>query len=196
MCGCYYIDGEGLQHVRSLVDEVTSDVGVSSWNRDIHPMDYAPVLTVMSQDKICLGRKRWGYPAIKNGGVIFNARAETVRERKLFSRGIEQHRAVVPAVHFYEWNSRREKNVFSGSDGELLYLAGFYDMMCNEDRFVILTTSANESMRSVHDRMPLILEPEQIRSWLQDPDSTDEILRQTPGRLNRYTEYEQLTLTF
>ena len=51
--------------------------------------------------------------------------------------------------------------MFTRSDSTVMYLAGFCDWFENERRFVILTTAANESMKKVHDRMPLILEKEQ-----------------------------------
>ncbi|MCD8217028.1 MAG: SOS response-associated peptidase [Clostridiales bacterium] len=70
-------------------------------------------------------------------------------------------------------------------DGDVLYLAGFFDLMENEERFVILTTSANKSMSVVHDRMPLVLEEAQITDWIIDDKSTEEFLRQVPGALKR-----------
>ena len=48
-------------------------------------------------------------------------------------------------------------------------------------------------MEKVHDRMPLILEPAQVRDWLLDDKATDSILKQKPVMLDKYTEYEQLT---
>lgn len=61
---------------------------------------------------------------------------------------------MIPAAGFYEWSRQKEKNTFYRKDGKPLYLAGFYDRFDKEDRFVILTTVANASMRPVHDRMP------------------------------------------
>lgn len=87
-------------------------------------------------------------------------------EKRMFQNGIHYHRAVIPAAGFYEWSRQKEKNTFYRKDGKPLYLAGFYDRFDKEDRFVILTTVANASMRPVHDRMPLVLEKDQIRSWL------------------------------
>ena len=75
-----------------------------------------------------------------------------------------------------------------------LYLAGFYDRFDKEDRFVILTTVANASMRPVHDRMPLVLEKDQIRSWLWEEKQAQGMLRQIPVLLERYVPYEQQNL--
>ena len=56
-----------------------------------------------------------------------------------------------------------------------------------------MTTAANEPMIKVHDRMPLILEKEQIEVWF-DNEKMRTILRQTPARLKRHAEYEQQSL--
>ncbi|MDY4969915.1 MAG: SOS response-associated peptidase family protein [Lachnospiraceae bacterium] len=116
------------------------------------------------------------------------------------------------AGHFYEWDRTKTKVTFSGaSDGEnsSLYMAGFYNYFhidqgfddrtgkrggIDEFRFIILTTGANESMKPVHDRMPLILPENQIRDWIFDDGLVGEILEQSSPMLSRYQEYEQLTL--
>ena len=72
-------------------------------------------------------------------------------------------------------------------------MAGFCDWFENERRFVILTTDANESMRKVHERMPLILEKEQLSDWFDDR-KMEEILNQIPVQLKREAEYEQQSL--
>lgn len=78
-------------------------------------------------------------------------------------------------------------------DSTVMYLAGFCDWFENERRFVILTTAANESMKKVHDRMPLILEKEQLRDWFSN-DKMGAILHQKSVMLKRQVEYEQQSL--
>ena len=63
----------------------------------------------------------------------------------------------------------------------------------NERRFVILTTAANGSMIKVHDRMPLILEKEQLADWFDDK-KMEQLLQHTPVMLKREAEYEQQSL--
>ena len=58
---------------------------------------------------------------------------------------------------------------------------------------MILTTAANESMRKVHERMPLILEKEQLADWFDDR-KMEQILHQVPVLLKREAEYEQQSL--
>ena len=126
--------------------------------------------------------------------MLINARVESVLEKKIFANGIRYHRAVIPASHFYEWNQRKEKNTFKSKDGEILYLAGFLDIIENEEHFVILTTEANASTKPVHDRMPLILRQDQIEDWLRDEKAAEAMLCQTPEELKRQADYEQMTL--
>ena len=75
----------------------------------------------------------------------------------------------------------------------ILYMAGFCDWFENERRFVILTTKANASMEKVHERMPLILEKEQIVDWFQN-EKMEKLLQYTPIMLKREAEYEQQSL--
>ena len=75
-----------------------------------------------------------------------------------------------------------------------MYLAGFYDRFGMEDRFIILTTQANDSMKLVHDRMPLVLESSQVVPWLSEKESAGKRLQQEPVSLERYTPYEQQSL--
>lgn len=73
-------------------------------------------------------------------------------------------------------------------------MAGCYREYHGERHFVILTTEANESVACVHDRMPLILEPEEAEAWLADDQAVEFILHKIPPHLEREQEYEQMTL--
>ena len=159
---------------------------------DILPTNTAPIIE-KTEHGLQLSLCKWGFPLQKGKNLVINARAETVLDKPSFSNGIWYHRIVIPASGFYEWNRLREKNTFTRSDASVLYLAGFCDWFDNERRFVILTTAANESMLKVHDRMPLILEKEQLEDWF-DNEKMQVILRQEPVMLKRQAEYEQLSL--
>lgn len=194
MCGRFYIDDETYSDIRQIVSDVEMSLNKKHITGDIHPTETAPVIVNDGKQELQLCKKTWGYPGWKNGGVIFNARVESVTEKRMFQNGIYYHRAVIPAAGFYEWSRQKEKNTFYRKDGKPLYLAGFYDRFENVDRFVILTTAANASMSPVHDRMPLVLEKDQISSWLWDEKYAQETLRQIPVPLERYVPYEQQSL--
>ena len=122
---------------------------------------------------------KWGYPLSQGKNLVINARTESAVDKTSFRNGILYHRILIPASGFYEWNRLKEKNVFSRYDAPVLYMAGFCDWFENERRFVIMTTAANESMIKVHDRMPLILEKEQLEDWFDDR-KMEQILHQVP----------------
>ena len=192
MCGRYYVDDSMIGRIEKTLSGIDNRLNGKVFSGDIYPTNTAPVISAASKH-LQLEENRWGYPGMKKKGVIINARSETVQEKRMFRTGIRHSRIVIPAVHFYEWNPQKTKYTFHREDKALLYLAGIADVFEQERRFVILTTQANASMEKVHDRMPLILELDQIQDWLWDDKATDSILKQAPVMLDKYTEYEQLT---
>ena len=153
----------------------------------------APVLEGRGAFLRC-GWQRWGFPGFQGKQVIFNARCESAMEKPMFRDSIRHGRMVVPAAWFYEWNRRKEKNTFYRKDSPVLFMAGCCRQYEDGARFVILTTGANDSMKPVHDRMPLILEEKEIVPWILDEKQAEHILHKTPCLLERRADYEQLTL--
>ena len=68
-----------------------------------------------------------------------------------FKESVEHRRGVAPVTWFYKWNKNKEKNIFFREGHSAFYMAGLYNHYQNEDRLVILTTVANESMNPVLD---------------------------------------------
>ena len=171
---------------------------------DIYPAALAPVLGAGMETAgyrtLHCRMLRWGLPGYppkgsgKKGQVIFNARSETAMEKPTFREGIKNHRIVIPAAGFYEWNCKKEKFRFRRTDSSVLFMAGCFRHYEDGDRFVILTTAANASMEPVHDRMPLILEQDEITDWIWDGERTKHLLEKQPCLLERTTDYEQMTL--
>jgi putative SOS response-associated peptidase YedK len=157
---------------------------------------------------------RWGLvpfwakdPAI--GNRMINARMETVHEKPAFKQAFAKRRCLLPADGYYEWyptqaqtkSGKPVKQPFfiRPEDGSVLAMAGLYEIWrdpTREDddplRFrwtcTVLTTSAEDDLGHIHDRMPLLVEPERYAAWL-DPTAKDpEELRgllvpAAPGRL-------------
>ena len=109
MCGLFYIDETILEKLKAFATEMDSEAKNVCLGRDIRPTERALILKWNGKG-ICLSGVKWGYPGIQKSGVLINARAESVLEKKIFADGIRYHRAVIPASHFYEWNQRKEKN--------------------------------------------------------------------------------------
>ena len=197
MCGRYYVDDKTTRKIKELLRQVDGKMrkaeNIHLQAGDIHPSDVAPVITADHKD-LCLRWQRWGFPGFNGKQLIFNARSESALEKKMFKESVMHRRVVVPATWFYEWNKNKEKNIFYKEGQSVLYMAGLYNRYQDEERFVILTTEANESMKSVHDRMPLLLEPDEIEKWLFEDSLTENFLQKTPALLERRTDFEQMSL--
>lgn len=200
MCGRYYVDDETAREIEKLVRQMSEKQRQESIKvigritaGDIHPGKDAPVLSRESSSISC-GWQHWGFPGFQGKKLIFNARCESVLEKPLFRDSVLHRRIVIPASRFYEWNSAKEKNIFLRKDMPVLFMAGFSRQYEDGEHFVILTTAANASMKPVHDRMPLILEQEEIAQWILDNAKTESILHKIPCLLERKTDYEQISL--
>ena len=135
----------------------------------------------------------WGLRA-RDKKLVINARAESVLEKPMFSESIRSRRCILPALGFYEWDGDKTKYTFTRKDGSPLYLAGLYDMSDNRDSFVILTTEANSSMSPVHDRMPVIIDGNNVREYLRESNAALDMIREKMPELERKCDYEQLSL--
>lgn len=159
---------------------------------DIAPTDEAPVL-VASGSKVVAEFQRWGIPGWR-GGLMINARAETVCEKPMFRRSIAAQRCVVPATGYYEWDKEKHKYFFQ-IPGKPLYLAGIFDNVEGVNCFVVLTTKPNTTVHDIHDRMPLLLSSEQIRPWLTSAQNALQLLTIVPPALVKTCEDGQLTFS-
>ena len=159
---------------------------------DIAPTDEAPVL-VASGSKVVAEFQRWGIPGWR-GGLMINARAETVCEKPMFRRSIAAQRCVVPATGYYEWDKEKHKYFFQ-IPGKPLYLAGIFDNVEGVNCFVVLTTKPNTTVHDIHDRMPLLLSSEQIRPWLTSAQDALQLLTIVPPALVKTCDDGQLTFS-
>lgn len=193
MCGRYYVDDETAREIEKLVKEIDDRARWSRLAGDVHPTEEAPVL-IGKNDQVKLAWQRWGFSGFQGNGVIFNSRSETALRKSMFRESILHRRAVIPCTWFYEWSKAKEKAAFFREDSPVLFLAGFFNTFGAEERFVILTTEANRSVAPVHDRMPLILERDEIRDWILNDETFQSMIRQRPVVLKKRQEYEQQEL--
>jgi putative SOS response-associated peptidase YedK len=108
------------------------------------------------------------------GAKLINARSETVTEKPSFREAFKRRRCVIPADGFYEWQrtgGRKQPFFFRMRDERPFGFAGLWERWEGEGGKVInscaiLTTEANEVLRPVHDRMPVILHPDDYELWL------------------------------
>ena len=191
MCGRYYVDDETAREIEKIVRNLDRKLHVERTG-DIRPSQRAAVIRGENKHLMadCMA---WGFPRFDGKGLLINARAESAMERKTFRNSVQHRRCIIPAKSFYEWDKSKEKFSFERYDSPVLFMAGCYNQY-DQDRFVILTTDANPSVSPVHDRMPLILEPDELESWVLDDGATEFILHKTPVMLKSSTEYKQMSL--
>jgi len=192
MCCRFYTDDETKKDILEMVGEYDRSI---DWMRegDVSPSDKATVIIGKDADLYATDM-RWGFLSPKEGELLFNARSDTARKKKSFSDSVENGRLVIPAKGFYEWDRDKHKATVTAPDGNTLYIAGLYREDNGEKRFTVLTTDANESMKKIHDRMPLLLSKEEVPAWIGDPEKTDEFLRCTPDDVEVYQEFSQMSL--
>ena len=195
MCGRYLFSTQEYKEFQQIVRDAQrrSNGQHNELNfpaGDIAPTNEAPVL-ISSGNKIVSEFQRWGIPGWR-GGLMINARAETVCVQPMFRRSMAAQRCVIPASGYYEWDAGRHKYFFQ-LPGKPIYLAGVYDNCEGNNCFVILTTAPNEVVKDIHDRMPLILNHDQVRPWLTDAQSALSLLTIVPPALQRSSEDGQLS---
>ncbi|CAG7611968.1 SOS response-associated protein YedK [Paenibacillus solanacearum] len=126
-----------------------------------------------------LGELRWGLVPSwakddKSAARMINARSETAAEKPSFRTLLKSKRCIIPADGFYEWariGEVKQPYRMTLKDGGLFGMAGLYDTWMTPDgeklhTCTILTTAANELVSGIHERMPVILDREGVRTWL------------------------------
>lgn len=183
MCGRYDIEIDPKTLSEMLGLEVPDFVR----DADFSPGDSGPVIAVGQDGRTKVVLMRWGlepsWMTEKPARPMFNARAETVADKPMFRSAFRRKRALVPAIAFYEWSGKpgaKTKWRFSKADGSLLIFAGLWEARNRGDgqkqlTFTVLTTTPNADTADYHDRMPVILEGEAQKVWL-DPEADPQLL--------------------
>ncbi len=189
MCGRAYRTtptGNLASHFRA---EPKADLEVSynlAPTEDVAAVRLAPSESAAERE---LFAARWGLlpPWVKDDGkrppMLLNAKAETVADKPAFRAPFKTRRCLVVFDGFYEWLKRDAKDkrpyVIRLKSREPMAMAGLWEhnRTFDMDSAVVLTTEANDVVRGIHDRMPVILQDEDAwRRWL-DPESDEETLR-------------------
>lgn len=191
MCGRYFVDDEMWREIKKICKQI-DDSKLKVTRGDVCPTDMAVVL--MGMKEVRTEQMQWGFTQQYQEGLLINARAETVLSKPSFRDSMRHCRCVIPAAGFYEWNKAKEQVSFRMPQSKILYMAGIWQPTAKEKQFTILTTSPNDSISPVHDRMPLVLTSEEIIPWIQSFDAAEKLLTKTPPFLEHKQEYEQLSL--
>lgn len=186
----------------SVRDEVENRFGVFIDKDEYTPRyNCAPsqklaVISNTSPEK--LSYFRWGLipfwaKDISIGNKLINARAETINEKSSFKNSFKRKRCLVLSDGFYEWKrSGNEKLPYRIiiKDNSMFAMAGLWDTWKDAEEkeinsFTIVTTLANSIVSSIHNRMPVILDPEHEKLWLGDYDEKKllDLLKPFPSEL-------------
>jgi len=144
------------------------------------------VSAVIHDDQNRLVNFRWGLipswakdPSI--GKKMFNARAETISEKPSFRSAFKKHRCLIIADGFYEWQKLgkvKKPLYFSLKSGKPFGFAGLHETWVSPDHqpihtCTIITTEPNDLIRSIHDRMPVIVPKDYESTWI-DPENPNQ----------------------
>lgn len=147
---------------------------------NIPPGTDIPVIRQSPEGKRVLHLLRWGLvprwatdPAM--GAKLSNARGENVAEKPSFRWAYRSRRCLIPASGFYEWQAQetiKQPFYISLKSGDPMAMAGLWESWKAPDGSIlrtvcVMTTSANELMAPIHDRMPVIIAPENWCDWLE-----------------------------
>ena len=189
MCGRYSLTTP-LEALRHLFDFAESPNLRPRYN--IAPTQSVPVVRAgegQGQHRRALGTMRWGLvPSfakdISIASRMINARGETVAEKPAFREAFRSRRCLVPADGYYEWRTedgQRQPYRVTRKDGAPMALAGVWERWTAGgdsgganpvsagdlvETFAIVTAAASESVRSLHHRMPVVVEPDDFEAWL------------------------------
>jgi putative SOS response-associated peptidase YedK len=201
MCGRYRLS----RRKQIIEDYFDTASGEEDWSPryNIAPTQPVPVVRQKPKEPIReLSLMRWGLipPWAKDSSVaakMINARSETASTKPAFRDALRFRRCLIPADGFYEWSrtgKARQPYCFEVNDGELFAFAGLWDGWKDPSgqwvkTCLILTTAANAVASTIHDRMPVILDPDGYDLWL-DPGMSDvgaasDLLKPYDARLMR-----------
>lgn len=197
MCGRFtlYSSLNNLKKVFNI-DTVTCEIKAS--------YNVAPgheVYAIIRRNDNRLGKLHWGLvPSwakdLSGASRLINARAETLLEKPSFKRALGKRRCLIIADGFYEWKEKQPWYCLPVA-GSLFGFAGLWETWKGNNKSAyhsctIITTEANESIKEIHDRMPVILKPETIKEWLNPATQEDEKLSMIlkHGHVTRIRTYQ------
>lgn len=168
MCGRYIIfTSEEYREMKAILKEIEkhfkSGIGINN-AYEVFPGTMVPSIKPMN-NSFDYTMTKWGLPMYNSKKLIINARCETINEKPIFHT---LKPLVFPANGYFEWNDKI-KYLFKSVDLKTMYFAGLYD---NNNNSVIITTKASKNVSQIHDRMPVILNKDNAKKWIQSKDNS------------------------
>ena len=154
-------------------------------NRDLRPSQLVDALLSVPTG-FTRTSLQWGIRPSWSKQLLINAQAETVATKQTFSDSFKFRRCVIPCSGWYEWKifeegGQKQKFRFHAPDESTLFMAGiWFGENATPSQLVTLTTHPTPQCEQIHHRMPLLLQSDQVPSWLTDPPAAFERLLRAP----------------
>ena len=196
MCTRFYVEPASYQSLITRVQRIqlANDIMVKlgkplTMCGEMRPTDVAAVLAPNKDGNMAVFPMLWGFSHEATDAPVVNCRLETASQKKMWKDSWLRRRCVIPCSWYFEWEHFRspdgkrskvgDKYLIQPKGAETTLLAGLYRI---EERkglqvpvFSVLTRDAIGDLRSIHDRMPLILRREDIAVWVRPDGNPQEI---------------------
>jgi putative SOS response-associated peptidase YedK len=177
MCGRFVL----ISNLSRIAEEFNLNETASSSvpSGDIHPGQKAACI-IAENGKNRLSDFEWGFSPkwlkqTATAKLLINARAETLAEKSTFREAFQRRRCLIAADGFYEWSPAKKQFYFYMQNKKLFGLAGIYEndpdtQTGKTSSFVIITTTPNNLIAPLHNRMPVIIPRDKQHVWLNNDD--------------------------
>ena len=193
MCSRYFV--ELSPELRSIIEEaeraaltarMTGRLARSlKTGGEVRPSDIAPVIAPGRTGSRAVFPMIWGFSPFRGKSLLINARVETAGKKPTFRESWLRHRCVIPASYYFEWEhllspdgakAVGRKYMIQPRGSSVTWLAGLYRLESDGfPHFTILTREPAESIRFLHDRMPLILPVQSLNAWINPLTGLDQV---------------------
>ncbi len=173
-----------------LADDMMRHLGKPlTMSGEIRPTDVTAVLAPNKEGRVAVFPMLWGFSHEATDAPIVNCRLETASQKEMWKDSWFRRRCVIPCSWYFEWEHFRspdgkrskigDKYLIQPKGSHTTLLAGLYRI---EERngvncpvFAVITRDATEELRSIHDRMPVILSRDDVESWIKPDGNPMEI---------------------
>lgn len=204
MCGRYKLV-TAPEELEAYFEAIISNAGTIEPMLNVTPGMFMPVLAVGRDRVPVITSFKWGLVPSwskdpKTGYKMINARSESITQKPSFAIPFQRRRCIVPANGFYEWMKRGTEKIphfVRRADDDIMSFAGIYDRWKYPDgkdlfTYSIITTSANERIKHIHERMPVALEKGKINVWLNPSTEIQTLMDLMKPLSEEVTLFEQV----
>ena len=188
MCTRFYLE-PGTREIEDVIEVAQRSSLADKFSRagaemltsgEIYPTNVVPVIASDKSGRKSAFPMKWGFQ-IPGRSLIVNARVETAAQKPSFREAWIRHRCIIPASWYFVWEhllgeKRKLKYRIQPLHESITWLAGLYRIENGFPVFTVVTREPAETIRHIHDRMPLIFPKEMIDSWIMPETDPVELL--------------------